>query len=198
VIGTAGRLSPEKGTTQLIDAARRVTQEQAGTGVVIFGEGPLRDELARQIATLGLEGRVVLAGFRNDLDQWLGALDIFALPSFTEGLPNVVLEAFAARVPVVATAVGGTPEVVEHGVNGFLVPAGDSVVLAQRLLELLTNAPLARRMGQLGLERVQREFAFAAQADQYRQLFSCLLRVPHRSRAHTDVRMAHTLTGLTE
>ncbi len=176
IIGAAGRLSPEKGLAGLVAAAPRVLQAFPDTGLVIFGDGPLRDDLQRQIAEQGLAGRVILAGFRGDLDHWLAALDVFALPSLTEGLPNVVLEAFAAGVPVVATNVGGTPEVVEDGVSGFLVPAGDPEAMARRLVELLADANLRQRMGQRGRERVRHEFTFAAQAEQYRRLFGTLVR----------------------
>src|SRR5262249_8930565 len=126
IVGAAGRLSPEKGFEVLIDAAAElVGTEQAAeslpVGFVLFGDGPLRGNLESQIAARGLQGRFQLAGFRSDLDKFYPHFDLLALPSYTEGLPNVVLEAFAAGVPVVATAVGGTPEAVMHGVNGYLV-----------------------------------------------------------------------------
>src|SRR6202011_4083955 len=109
---------------------------------------------------LGLHEHFVLAGFRADLDRWLSAFDVTVLPSHTEGLPNVVLEAFAAGVPVVATAVGGTPEVVEDGVNGYLVPAGDPVSLAEKIALLLRSEALRREMGARGKATVQRDFTF--------------------------------------
>jgi glycosyltransferase involved in cell wall biosynthesis len=156
-------------------AAKQVLTANPEAGFVIFGEGPLREELHLQIAAAGLDARVVLPGFRDDLDQWLAVLDLFVQSSFTEGLPNVVLEALAARIPVVATAVGGTPEVVADGVNGYLVPPGDAAALARRILALLADDQLRRRMGQQGFARVQRDFTFAAQAEQYRRLLARLL-----------------------
>src|SRR5205807_4135658 len=102
-------------------------------GVVLFGEGVLRPELEAQVTRLGLAGRVVLPGFRTDLDALIGAADVVVLPSFTEGLPNVALEAAAAGVPVVATAVGGTPEVVAVGATGFLVPPREPDVIAVKV-----------------------------------------------------------------
>ena len=104
----------------------------------------MQSTLARQIRSLRLEDNFVLAGFRADLDRWLPNFDAFVLPSYTEGLPNVVLEASAARVPVVATAVGGTPEALENGLGGFLVPPGDTV-LARRIGELLGDVRLRKR-----------------------------------------------------
>src|SRR5207302_6843198 len=132
-------------------------------------------------AAAGLTRRFVLAGFRDDLDGYLPFLDLLVLPSFTEGLPNVVLEASAAGVPVVATAVGGTPEVIEDGVSGHLVPAGDPAALARRILDCIADEKERRRMGQLGRQRIEEHFTFAAQARQYQTLFERLIR--HRRAA---------------
>jgi glycosyltransferase involved in cell wall biosynthesis len=122
IVGAAGRLSPEKGFQVLLEAAGPLLRADPGLGFILFGEGPLRNSLERAVAAAGLAGRFILAGFHGDLDQFLPFLDLMVLPSFTEGMPNVVLEALAAAVPVVATVVGGTPELVEEGRNGYLVP----------------------------------------------------------------------------
>ncbi len=172
VIGAAGRLSPEKGFGVLVEAAGRVLREDGGAGVVLFGDGALRGALARQIEAAGLAGRFVLAGFRADLDRYIPWLDVIVLPSFTEGLPNVVLEACAAGVPVVATAVGGTPEVIEDGENGYLAPPGDAKALAGCVLAVLGAEDGGRGMGEYGRRRVRAEFTFDAQAAQYRRLFA--------------------------
>ncbi len=174
LIGAAGRLSPEKGFDLFVEAAGIVVRSRPGAGFVLFGDGPLRDRLAAQIARRKLQRHVVLAGFCSDLDRWLPGFDATVLPSYTEGLPNVVLESFAARVPVVATAVGGTPEVVEDGVNGYLVPPGQPAALAGRLLELLGSETLRDHMGQQGYRRVREQFTFAAQARRYAALFEAL------------------------
>jgi glycosyltransferase involved in cell wall biosynthesis len=175
VIGAAGRLSPEKGFAVLAEAARRVLREDPGAGIVLFGDGPLHEALARQVEAAGLAGRFVLAGFRADLDRYIPWLDVMVLPSYTEGLPNVVLEACAAGVPVVATAVGGTPEVIEDGENGYLAPPGDARTLAGCILAVLDSDDLGRGMGESGRRRVLEEFTFEAQARQYRQLFADLV-----------------------
>ena len=173
VIGV-GRLSPEKGFDQLVEAARLVVEEQPRTGFVIVGDGPERDALARRIREAGLEGRVVLAGFRADVDRLLPAADILAQSSYTEGLPNVVLEACAAGVPVVATAVGGTGEVLEDGVSGHLVSPGDPRALAARVLELLRAPEQRLAMGERGRERVRAHFSFPTQSAQYERLLRAL------------------------
>ena len=178
IVCAVGRLSPEKGFDQLIEAARSVVQARPKTGFLLIGDGPQRTELEAQISEAGLAEHVVLAGFRSDVDRLLPHVDVVAVPSFTEGLPNVVLEAFCAGVPVVATAVGGTPEVVENGVNGYLVPAGDPASLAQHLLRILGEGDTAEGMGAKGRDYVRRHFHFARQSNEYQVLFERLL-APH-------------------
>jgi glycosyltransferase involved in cell wall biosynthesis len=175
ILGAAGRLSPEKGFAVLLDAAAEVVRSDPSVGFVLFGDGPLRGDLERRADALGLRGMFVLAGFRPDMDCFLPHLDLLILSSYTEGLPNVVLEAFAAGVPVVATAVGGTPEVVEEGVSGHLVPPGNPGQLARRILDVTALGGLRRSMGQKGRERVRSEFTFEAQAAGYRRLIEDLL-----------------------
>jgi glycosyltransferase involved in cell wall biosynthesis len=189
IVGAAGRLSPEKGFDVLIDAAARVssgewraasdaqspkTQDLRPIRFVLFGDGPLRESLARRIAAKGFDGRFIMAGFRSDLDRLLPHLDLLVLPSHSEGLPNVALEAQAAGVPVVATAVGGTPEVIEDGQTGFLVPPGDPAALAERIGRLLIDPALRARFAAAGRERVAARFSFAAQAEDYRNLLASL------------------------
>ncbi|QDU21160.1 glycosyltransferase [Urbifossiella limnaea] len=174
VVVAAGRLSPEKGFGVLIDAATAVLKADPVAGVVIFGEGVLRAELEQQVRARGLTGRVVLPGFRDDLDSLLAAADVVTLPSFTEGLPNVALEASAAGVPVVATAVGGTPEVIADGETGYLVQPGRPDELADRLVQSLKDGALRARLGNAGRARMQRLFTFDAQAAAYLDLFARL------------------------
>jgi glycosyltransferase involved in cell wall biosynthesis len=174
IVGAAGRLSPEKGFEVFADAAARVWRRDASVGFVVFGEGSCRERIARRVAASGFGSSFVLAGFRADLDQFLPFFDLFVLPSFTEGLPNVVLESFAAGVPVVATAVGGTPEVVEDGASGHLVPPGDPDAMAERILDALACQDRLRDMGLHGRQCVVERFTFTAQARRYRQLFADL------------------------
>ncbi len=177
IVGTAGRLSPEKGPDVFVEAAALVLRDRADTGFLLCGEGPMRPALERRVAELGLQGRLVLAGFRTDLERLMPGWDLAVLSSHTEGLPVFVLEAQAAGLPVVATAVGGTPEVVEDGATGYLVPPASPAALAARIGELLDDEGLRRRMGARGKQRVREEFTFAAQAEQYERLFARLLGV---------------------
>ncbi len=176
IIAAAGRLSPEKGFDQLIDAAAIVGARDPGAGFVVFGDGPLRDNLTKQIAERGLQGRFVLPGFRTDLALVLPACDLAVSSSHTEGLPVVVLEEMAAGLPVAATAVGGTPEVVEEGVTGLLVRPADPAELARVVTEMLASPERARAMGRAGRRRVEQHFTFAAMAEQYLNLFQRLVR----------------------
>jgi glycosyltransferase involved in cell wall biosynthesis len=185
IVGAGGRLSPEKGFEVLIDAAAQVARRDAETSFVVFGEGTRRAELERRIARLQLAGRFVLPGFCARLEDYLPHFDVVALPSYTEGMPVVVLEAFAARRPVVATSVGGVPEVVEDGVSGLLVPPGDAVALASKLCALLTDESRCLVMGQQGRARVERSFTFAAQRQQYLHLFERLTDRPKAQRRNS-------------
>ena len=174
IVGAAGRLSPEKGFDQLVEAATIVGRTDPEVGFVVFGDGPLRAALTQHIAGRGLQDRFILAGFRTDLEAFLPHLHLLALPSYTEGLPVIVLEALAAGVPVVATAVGGTPEVIEEGASGYLVPPGDPPALARRILDVLRDEPGRQKMGRRGRERVQHEFTFEVQSTAYQRLFESL------------------------
>lgn len=174
IVGAAGRLSPEKGFDVLLSAAARVIEADPAVGFVIFGQGDCKPALQQQLLLSGLSGSVVLAGFRNDLDRFIPQLDLFVLPSYTEGMPNVVLEACAAGVVVVATAVGGTPEIIEDGVSGLLVPPGEPQALAETILDALECEDRLREMGFQGRQRVLERFSFPAQKEGYLRLFASL------------------------
>jgi len=171
VVASAGRLSPEKNYAGMIEAAAGVVRQNPKVFFVVFGEGFLRQDLEAQIASAGLSGCFLLPGFRNDLQSLLHDIDIFMLPSFTEGLPNVILEAFAARKPVVATRVGGTPEVVQDGISGFLAKPEEHELMAQHLLVLANDTVLRHKMGEAGFRYVSDEFGFEKQTELYEELY---------------------------
>ena len=174
VLVAAGRLSPEKGFADLIRAMRPVAERFASAGLVIFGDGEERPALEALAAKLGLAGRVVMPGFRRDLDALWPAADLAVLSSESEGLPNVLLEASAAGVPVVATRVGGVPEVVADGLTGWLVRPRDPAALGGALVAALSDPAGMRARGAAGRLKMEREFTFAAQAGAYRQLLAGL------------------------
>lgn len=157
-VGNIGALVPHKGQRYLVDAAPAIVRALPDTHVLIFGEGELRPALTRQIKHLGLEHRVSLVGFRADILSLLKGLDLFVTSSITEGLSTSILDAMAASKAVVGTTAAGIPEAVEHGVTGLLVPPHNAETLAEAILRLLKDAPLRRRMGEAGFERVRALF----------------------------------------
>jgi len=174
IVGAIGRLSPEKGFGVLVEAARDFLLNNSDIGVIHFGDGALQGELQHAINNYGLSRRFVLAGMNERLDPLLHALDLLVLPSFSEGLPNVVLEACASGVAVVATAVGGTPEIVSDGKNGYLVPPGNPAQLARRIQDILAHPERRADMGTVGRTIVSDRFSFTAQARQYERLLTRL------------------------
>lgn len=160
VVISAGRLSPEKNFAGLVEAAVPIIKEHDNTYFIVLGEGVLRKELESQIVQAGLQGRFLLPGFTDDVQTLLGDADIFVSSSHTEGLPVAVLEGAGAGLPVVATAVGGTPEVVRDGYNGLLVPADDVAALRRAIKQLIDNPNKARDMGMRGAALVREHFDF--------------------------------------
>lgn len=171
IIASAGRLSPEKNYATMIEVALQICSSHPQVYFMVFGEGFLRPELEQKIESTGLQGRFLLPGFRKDLQSLLPHIDIFMLPSFTEGLPNVALEAFANKKPIVASAVGGTPEVVQHGVSGFLTTPEDVAGMVAGIQQLITNPGLRDQMGMAGYQYVADHFGFEAQTRCYEKLY---------------------------
>ncbi len=159
VVGTVGRLHPVKGHRYLLQAWPTVRQQIPQARLLIVGDGELRDELQRQAHDLGIADRVIFTGTRSDIPDLLATMDLFVLSSLWEGMPNVVLEAMAAGVPVLATAVGGTTEVIVDPTHGALIPPQDPAALATAIIQLLTDSEVRKRMGCAGRERVQEAFS---------------------------------------
>ena len=158
VVGNVGALVAQKAQHTLIDAAALVVREVPDARFVILGEGELRPALEDQIRQKHLERHVFLAGFRPDVLELMKDFDLFALSSVHEGLCTSLVDAMAAAKPAVATAVGGVPEVVADGETGFLVPSRDHHALAEKIVRLLKDEDLRRRMGEAGLARARRLF----------------------------------------
>ncbi len=158
IVGTIGALVAQKDHHTLIEAAAQVVRDVPDVRFVVLGEGELRGALEEQIRHRHLERHVFLAGFRADVLELMKDFDVFALSSIQEGLCTSLVDAMAASKAAVATAVGGVPEVLEDGVTGFLVPARDHAALAERILRLLHDRGLRRRMGDAGLARARRLF----------------------------------------
>lgn len=171
LVGAVGNLYAVKGHVHLIRALRTVLQSHPTTHLVILGRGELRDKLCAEARALGVDDRVHLLGYRDDVAKWLGAMDVFASSSLSEGLPLSLLEAMAAGKPTVVTDVGGMPEVVRDGETGFLVPAEDPDALASKIALLLENPALAKDMGSAGQTRVRELFSLDRMVTQYRDVY---------------------------
>jgi glycosyltransferase involved in cell wall biosynthesis len=159
LIGTVGRLTPVKGIPYLLEAARMLLRQGANVKVLVVGDGSIRSDLMAQTRDLGISENVVFLGHREDTDALLVALDIFALPSLSEGIPMALLEAMAASRSVVASRVGGVPEIVEDGVEGFLVEPMDVNGFVERCLRLIQFPDMAQKMGEMARARVERDFS---------------------------------------
>ena len=148
VILSVGRLSKEKAHIDLLAAFKRLreTNPEINCKLIIAGDGPERARLEAAAESFGLKERIVFTGQVRNVQTFYAAADVFALPSHSEGSPNVLLEAMAAQLPIVATAVGGVPEIVEDNVSALLVPSNDSPALAVTISRLLTDSELARRL----------------------------------------------------
>ena len=174
-IGTVGRLAEIKQQAALIRAFGRVRSGSPRAHLLIVGDGPLRDDLGGLASDLGLEGCVHFAGYQERTAPYMGAMDVFALTSRSEGMPLAVLEAWAAGLPVVATRVGGLPELVEDGRTGLLIEPGDEEALAGALSRLLAEPDTGRRMGDSGRLLVSRAYSLRRMADDYRRNYRELL-----------------------
>ena len=170
LVGYVGRLSVEKAVGYLLDAMAELRAKHADVHLVVVGEGDQRAHLQERVESLGLPRAVTFLGERGDARQIIGAIDVLILPSLTEGLPNVVLEAFAYKTPVVATAVGGVPELVIDGETGWLVPPRDPHALAQAILDALSNPEEARRRAENAYKHLLEHFTVEKQVDKWEQV----------------------------
>ena len=184
-IGTVGRLEARKGTRTLIEALARLDGAIGDAHLVVAGDGPLREELAGLAARLGVADRVRLLGNRDDVRDVLAALDVFALPSLTEGMSNALLEAMAMALPLVATAVGGNPEVVTDAEHGLLVPPGDPEPLARAIGRLLANREDGARMGAAARRRVEERYGARAMVRELEGVYAAVAARAARADAAT-------------
>jgi glycosyltransferase involved in cell wall biosynthesis len=174
LVVTVGRLTREKGHSYLQTALASIPASQRPLTLIV-GDGPERDELESRNRIMGLAEDIRFLGHRRDVPGLLAAADLFVLPSLWEGLPLVLLEAMAAGLPAVVTAVGGNPEVVEDGVSGVLVPAGDQQALAAAMLSLLHNPLRRQQMGQAARQRFDRYFSLQRFIEAHERLYGEML-----------------------
>lgn len=174
VVGTVTRLSPQKAPLDFVQAASEIVSQNPATYFVMVGDGPLRAQVESRAAELGLTDRLILTGLRRDVPELMAMFDIFVLSSLWEGLPRVLPQAMSTGLPIVATAIDGSAEAVEDGVNGRLVPPGEPTKLAEAVIELLNNPKLRTDMGLAGQKRAV-GFGARQMVDDIAVLYSQLL-----------------------
>ena len=165
VAGMVAQFIPRKGHRHLLAALPEVLRHYGNLQVLLFGKGPMLAEVRAAIEAQGLAMQVRLAGYRHDLEHWLGCLDLVVHPAEKEGLGVSLLQAAAAGVPIIASRAGGMPEIVEHRGNGLLVDPGDSRALSHAMIELLDDADLRTAMGRRGRELVAERFSLPAMVE---------------------------------
>jgi glycosyltransferase involved in cell wall biosynthesis len=174
LIGTVGRLSPIKGMEYLLRASRILIERVPDLRVLIVGEGSERMVLVQLASKLGLDSHVAFTGHREDVLNLISAMDVFILPSLSEGIPMVLLETMALSVPIVATRVGGIPEILENGQTAFLVPPKDENALADACHYLLLHKKEAEMIAEQGAKKVRECFSAESMAQNVEQIYQHL------------------------
>jgi len=175
VIGTVARLEVQKGHRYLIEAAPEIINKFPNVVFAFVGDGTLRQELETQVSELGLQENFRFLGFRKDVKELLFAFDVFVLPSLFEGLPNVILEAMASGRPIVATAVDGTPELIEHNETGLLVPPKSPQAMQEEILNLLEMEDRGKVLGQNAKQMAKQKFSFDKQFRKFEEVYDAML-----------------------
>jgi sugar transferase (PEP-CTERM/EpsH1 system associated) len=190
LVGTVGRMEPVKDPLNLVRAFVRALElapsKRERMRLVLIGDGALYSGARAMLAGAGLADLAWLPGERNDVPDVLRGLDCFVLPSLGEGISNTILEAMATGLPVIATNVGGTGELVEAGSTGELVPAGDPHALAQPMLAYARDPAAARAAGERGRARIEREFSLEAMLGRYRALYDRLILTDEHNAANVS------------
>ncbi len=175
VVGTVGRLNEVKNQNLLLQAVAALDSSHGDLHILLVGDGPERSSLERRASDLGLGSRTHFAGYQRNPERYLPAMDVFAMTSRIEGLPLALLEAWAARLPIVSSAVGGVPKVVVDGESGILFPNGDEVALATALRTLLGDSEMAARMAAKGQALVRERYSLDRMATDYEERYRSLL-----------------------
>jgi len=172
VITAVGTLSDKKGQKYFLKAAHKISDDFNKTRFILVGNGPIRSELKKLTIELELSKKIIFTGFRNDIPEILSITDIFCLSSTYESSPNAILEAMAFELPVVATSVGGIPEIVIDQKTGILVPPENHVILADALIKLIKDKDLGNKMGQEGRRIVEKKFNINRMINDYDNLYN--------------------------
>lgn len=171
VVGTVGRLEPQKAIDDFLKAARIAKEHIPQASFIVVGDGPLKKKLERLSITLGIGNKVVFTGWQENVAKYIAGMDIFCLTSRWEGFGIILLEAMAMQMPIVATRVGGIPEIVEEGKGGILVSPGKPEELASGLCLLLSDAKMRKQMGYYNAEKVKTIFNVKDMIKKYEELY---------------------------
>jgi glycosyltransferase involved in cell wall biosynthesis len=158
VLGYIGRFSQEKGLSYFIDGLARLKNQGFSVRAMLIGDGPLRSQIEVLALQHGVRDLTIFTGFQGDVSKFMPAMDIFVLPSLSEGTPMVLLEAMGSGIPVVASAVGGIPRILESGVNGILVPPRQPEEIAAAVAQIVENKMLSTRLSKMARETVEKSF----------------------------------------
>jgi len=175
VIGNIGRLVKEKDQTTLLKAFKKLIQKKFNGELVIVGDGPLKEELISLSKEYDIADHVKFLGYQDDIEKYYRLFDIYILSSVSEGISLTLLEAMASGKPVIATKVGGNPEVVVERETGYLVPCGFPERIEQAVMRLNINQALTKEMGVNAKKRVQAHFSLTGMSDQYQKLYEDML-----------------------
>ena len=175
IIGFTGRLVPDKGLAYLLEATRLLVNEIPGLRLILVGDAG-SSWLHSAIRDHDLSERVLLTGFRRDAPRYMASMDLAVHPSLSDSFPQALIEAMAVGTPVIATNVGGIPEIVSHNLTGVLVPPGDASPLARAILDLYRDPQRRQMLGKAGMKTVRQRFTLDAMITQQLRLYEALLR----------------------
>jgi len=175
LIGVFGRLSIEKGGIEIIDAFYELQKETKIVKLIFLGEGPLEKELKDKVRNLKLDSKIIFAGYQNPVQPFYESVDIVVSPSQTEGLSNVILEAMAFKLPVVATCVGGNSEIVNNNINGLLVEPKNPIELKNAISFLIQSSKRKSQIAERGYETVKNKFNFERRMEKIEVLYSSII-----------------------
>lgn len=158
LLGYLGRLSEEKGIVHLLEAFRSLEERSLPVRLALIGDGPQRELLEKTAESLGIAGKTAFTGFQGNVGEWLAALDVFVIPSLSEGTPMALLEAMSMGLPCIASAVGGIPDVIDSGVDGILVAPGKPLEIRDAVLSLLGDEARRQDIGEKARETIRHRY----------------------------------------
>ena len=170
IIGYVGRLAPEKCVEKLLDAFPYIITKLPTTRLILVGDGPLRQKIEEKIFEYSVENFVSITGWADKVEMYLNRIILLVLPSFTEGLPNILLEAMACGTPVLATPVGAIPDIIKDGETGFLLKTNDPQHIADKIIELLNKPELLEKVSDNAYKYVRENFSYEKTLEAWRRI----------------------------